>query len=208
LPSTPRGPAYRIRTARLLLRCWDPSDAPLLKEAIDESIEHLMAWMPWAHNEPEEVGKKVERLRRYRAMFDRSEDFYYGIFDPPQTAVWGAIGLHTRLGEGTLEIGYWIRTSQLRQGLATEAAAALVRVAFEIHGVQRVEIHCDPRNVASAAIPRRLGFVHEATLPRRRVFGDELRDEMVWAFHAPQYSGSAEHGISLEAYDAMGRRIL
>ena len=32
-------PAYRVETQRLVLRCWEPEDAPLLKRAIDESID-------------------------------------------------------------------------------------------------------------------------------------------------------------------------
>lgn len=39
-------PAYRIVTPRLVIRCWNPPDAPLLKAAIDASLDHLRAWMP------------------------------------------------------------------------------------------------------------------------------------------------------------------
>lgn len=49
----PRGPAYRIHTQRLVVRCWEPRDAPLLKAVLDESLDHLRPWMPWAQNEPE-----------------------------------------------------------------------------------------------------------------------------------------------------------
>jgi hypothetical protein len=41
-----QGPAYRIHTHRLVLRCWQPTDAPLLKAAIDVNLEHLRPWMP------------------------------------------------------------------------------------------------------------------------------------------------------------------
>jgi hypothetical protein len=41
-----RDAPYRIVTERLILRCYDPTDAPLLKPAIDGSLEHLRAWMP------------------------------------------------------------------------------------------------------------------------------------------------------------------
>jgi hypothetical protein len=34
-------PAYRIQTRRLVVRCYNPSDAPLLAESVTESIEHL-----------------------------------------------------------------------------------------------------------------------------------------------------------------------
>ena len=36
-----KGPAYRVVTDRLVVRCWDPLDASKLKAAIDMSIEHL-----------------------------------------------------------------------------------------------------------------------------------------------------------------------
>jgi hypothetical protein len=36
-----RDATYRIVTERLLLRCYDPTDAPILKAAIDGSLEHL-----------------------------------------------------------------------------------------------------------------------------------------------------------------------
>ena len=38
------------------------------------------------------------------------------------------------------------------------SAAALTDVAFTLPGIDRVEIHCDEANTASAAIPRRLGY--------------------------------------------------
>jgi RimJ/RimL family protein N-acetyltransferase len=38
------------------------------------------------------------------------------------------------------------------------AAAQLTRPAFEIAGVERVEIHCDVANTRSAEIARRLGY--------------------------------------------------
>ncbi|MES2731624.1 MAG: hypothetical protein V4714_07745 [Bacteroidota bacterium] len=44
---------YRIETDRLVIRCYEPSDAEKLKNAITESLDHLRPWMPWAQNEPE-----------------------------------------------------------------------------------------------------------------------------------------------------------
>jgi RimJ/RimL family protein N-acetyltransferase len=93
--------------------------------------------------------------------------------------------------------------------LATEAAAALVQVAFEIDGVDRVEIHCGPDNVRSQAIPRKLGFTHEATLRRRfRIGDDQLRDTMIWSLFANSYAHSPASQAEIAAFDALGRRIV
>ena len=36
----------RIETPRLVLRSWNPSEAGLLKEAVDASVDHLRPLMP------------------------------------------------------------------------------------------------------------------------------------------------------------------
>lgn len=208
MPKFP-GPAYQVFTRRLALRCWNPLDAPLLKEAVDASREHLKPWMPWAEGDPEELQVVVDRIRSWRAKFDLGEDFVYAIFDRDQTCVLGGTGLHTRLGPTTREIGYWIHVDHVKRGLASEAAAALTRVAFEIDGMQAVEIHCDVDNVASAAVPKKLGFTHAATLPVEP--GDNPTGagyEMRWRLEAGDYPNSPSARVDIEAFDAMGRRIL
>lgn len=203
------GPAYRIHTPRLVIRCWQPDDAPLLKSAVDASLDHLLPWMPWATDEPEPVEDKVAHLRTFRGRFDLDQDYVYGILNRDETEVLGGTGLHTRLGAGALEIGYWIHVAYINRGLATESSAALTQVAFEIHRVERVEIHCDPENVRSAAVPRKLRFVHEATLRRRaRTSAGAARDTMIWTLLRDEYPGSAAAQAEIEAFDVIGNRLL
>jgi RimJ/RimL family protein N-acetyltransferase len=203
------GPAYRIHTPRLVLRCWQPSDAPLLAEATTASLDHLRPWMPWAHAEPEELEAKVQRLRGFRARFDTDQDYIYGIFTPDESEVVGGTGMHPRVGEAALEIGYWINARYAGQGYATESSAALTRVGFEVNGLERMEIRCDPRNVRSAAVPRKLGYTHEATL-RARVRGVDgtMGDSMVWSLLRDEYPASPAAAAPIEAFDAAGRRLI
>jgi RimJ/RimL family protein N-acetyltransferase len=204
-----RGPAYRIHTDRLVLRCWDPADAPLLIAAIEASLDHLRPWMPWAQDKPESLEAEVALLRQFRGHFDLDRDFVYGIFNLDESEVLGGTGLHTRAGKGALEIGYWIHVAYIQRGLATETAAALTKVAFELHQVDRVEIHCDPANVRSAAVPKKLGFVQEAILRHRaRTAEGQPRDTMIWTLLAGEYPASAAAGAPIQAYDAIGQRLL
>lgn len=207
--STPlTGPAYRIVTPRTVIRCWHPADAGLLKAAIDASLDHLRPWMPWASHEPTDLAAKIALLRTFRGKFDLGQDFVYGIFDRDERLVLGGTGLHTRLGKGAREIGYWIRAGHINRGLATEVAAALTRVAFEVDRVQRVEIHCAPDNVRSAAVPAKLGYLHEATLRQRADRGGEtLGDAMIWSLFADQYPASPTATAEMIAFDAAGQQI-
>lgn len=204
------GPAYRILTDRLEIRCWEPADAAALKRAIDDSLEHLRPWMPWAAHEPEPLQDKVERLRGFRALFDRDEDYVYGIFERGSGQVIGGTGLHLRGGPRGREIGYWLRADRQGRGLMTEAVAALTKVAFEVDDVRWVEIRCQPDNDRSAAIPRRLGFMHEATLAGRADGAEDgqPRDVLVFTMMGEGYAGSACEFAAAEAYGAGGERLL
>lgn len=199
---------YRIETERLVVRCYEPADASLLKDAIDSSLEHLRPWMPWAESEPQTLEEKIELIKFFRASFDTGENFTYGIFGADEAELLGGTGLHPRIGPGGLEIGYWVRASATRQGIVTESTAALVRAGFEVCGADRIEIRIEPRNSASHGVPRKLGFVEEATL-RRRLPGREggpLRDVTIFTMFHEDIDPSLARGI--RAFDASGEQLI
>ena len=194
-------------TERLVLRCWEPRDAAALKEAVDASLEHLLPWMPWAADEPQTLEEKAELLRSFRGRFDLDQDYVMALFERDESRVVGGSGLHKRHGEVAFEIGYWIRASRAGKGLATEASAALTRVAFELCDIDRIEIRVDPANERSRRVPVKLGYREEATL-RRRLGYPEPRDSVIYSLFADTYPGSPSSSLDLEAYDVVGRRVL
>lgn len=201
-------PAYRIETERLVVRCYQPSDARLLAESVTESIEHLKPWMPWAHSEPTSFEQKLKGVVNFRGKFDLGENYIYGIFNREETKLLGGTGLHPRLGDNELEIGYWIHKDFVNKGLVTESTAALVKVAFEIVHVHRIEIHCDPRNLASASVPRKLGFTHEGTLRAKTPFLDHWSDSMVWGLLETEYPNSPSVSAKIKVFDAHSDPLL
>ena len=202
-------PPYRIQTERLVIRCYNPSDAPLLQRSVAESRAHLLPWMPWAENDPAEtLETKTDRLRRFRANFDNDKDYVYGIFDPTEKQLMGGSGLHTRLSGNALEIGYWIHTDHINKGYATELSAALTRVAFEICLVDRMEIHCSADNARSAAIPRKLGYIHEGNRRRLGWTAGHPVDSMIWTMFRDEYENSPCRNTVLQAFNATGEQIL
>ncbi len=201
-------PPFRIETDRLVIRAWRVEDAPLLAEALHESREHLLPWLPWAADEPLPVAHKEELLKTFRRNFLADEDYIYGVLDREETRVLGGTGLHPRVGPRAFEIGYWVRVGETGRGLATETAAALTRAAFERCGVDRIEIRVEPENLASLVIPKRLGFEEEALL-KRRVIGLEgpLRDVVVFSLFADTFPGSPAKDAMIRCFDRKGRPI-
>jgi hypothetical protein len=93
-----------------------------------------------------------------------------------------------------LEVGYWIAAAHGGRGYATEASVVLTDLAFSMDGIERVEIRCDPRNAVSAAVPRKLGFVHTTTLKANTVTPTgEPRDTMVWEMSRSSWFARKEY---------------
>lgn len=200
-----RGAAYRIETGRLVLRCWTPADARLVDDAMRDGLHELARWVPRFAREPLPPAERLLMLRQWRGRFDLGLDYSYGVFDAGETIVYGGVGLHPRVGPGSIELGYWIRAGAVRQGIASAAAGALTMVALAAGGIERVEIHCNPHNLASAAVARKLGFRHDGTIRGRLIEADGNRhDAMIWTMLAGELPGSPLSAIELTAYDALG----
>ena len=199
---------YRIETERLVIRCYEPRDAPLMKDAIDSSLEHLRPWMPWARLEPQTLDEKLELVKHFRSTFDLNENFAYGIFSADESEQLGGTGLHPRIGPRGLEIGYFVRASATRQGIITESTAALTRAGFEVCGADRIEIRIDPRNQASFGVPRKLGFEEEVTLRRRLPAAEDesLRDLTIFTMFREDFDPAI--APDLRAFDALGRQLI
>jgi RimJ/RimL family protein N-acetyltransferase len=204
-------PPYRIETDRLVIRCYEPRDAPLLKEAIDLSVEHLRPWMPWIRFEPQTIAEKVDLLRSFRGQFDLGQNFAYGIFNREETKQLGGSGLHPRGGDGALEIGYWVAADAIGQGIATEQTAVLTRAGFEVCGLERIDIQVEPDNERSLAIPPKLGFTQEGVLRRRLEPGEDggpRRDSVLFTMVQEELAGSPCARYDYVAYDVVGNRLV
>lgn len=196
---------YRIETPRLVIRNYHPADAPLLKQAVDESLAHLKPWMPWAQNGPEPLAVKQQQLRFFRAQFDLDNDYVFGIFNIDETLLLGGSGLHKRGAAQRLEIGYWIHAQAVGKGYVTETVRALVYAAFYCHGVKGLDICCDPRNQASYSVAQRCGFTHKATVSGKALTPEgKPRDTMIWQLEKP---ASLVAPFALRLYDAAQQRL-
>jgi RimJ/RimL family protein N-acetyltransferase len=192
-----------------VIRCYEPEDAPLLKAAVDSSIEHLLPWMPWARFEPQSVEEKVELCRMFRGQFDLDQNYVYGIFSADETEQLGGSGFHKRSHEGALEIGYWVAESAIGRGIATEVTAVQTRAGFELAGLDRIDIQVEPTNERSLAIPRKLGFTEEGRL-RRRLEAHESeprRDSVTFSMLREELEGSLCMQYEYAAYDVRGDEL-
>lgn len=180
MSETPWRIPRRIETARLTLRRYEMSDAEEMSRVIIASRHYLAPWMPWARDEPITEDERSELVATFMREYDDGVDFVMGIFLSDSGMYLGGTGLHTRLGEGILEIGYWIAANEQRNGYVTEAALALTQVAIVFAGAERVEIHHVPTNLHSRAVPERLLYTYEGRHETLMAGVEELEATDIW----------------------------
>lgn len=161
-------PPERLDAGDLLLDRWRAGDEADLYASVDASRAHLERFMPWS------IGYELIGTQSYLeaaaegwaagTSFDYRLSLDDSAADPGADRVLGNAGLMARNGPGVLEIGYWVRADAVRRGIAARAAAALTAAGLRLGGVERIEIHHDPANEASAGIPRRLGYTRADAL--------------------------------------------
>ena len=162
----------------MALRRWRPEDAPILHQAVKESVEHLRPWMGWVAQEPLALDQRRAMLRRWEQTWLGGGDANYGIFVGDDVA--GACGLHYRRGPKAIEIGYWVHPAFLRRGAATGAAWLLTDAAFAVPGIEHVEIHHDKANERSRGVPHRLGYRLTGEAPDPRDAPAEIGIDCTW----------------------------
>jgi [ribosomal protein S5]-alanine N-acetyltransferase len=165
----------RLETARLVLRPTAMSDAPALFAIhADPVVMRWWATPPWASIEMAE--KRI--ADDLEAQHGNGDYLRLGITRREDEAA--LIGQCTLFGwqreSRRAEVGYSLAAAAWGRGLATEALRALIGHGFDTIGLNRIEADIDPRNIASARVVERLGFVKEGFARQRWIVGGEVCD--------------------------------
>jgi len=195
----PRPLPTPYETPRIVIRWWRPDDAAAMLAAIEVDRTALLPWLPWVRADNHTVAECVYNIERFRRTREQKEstpvDFAVGLFDHDSGEPIGGSGFH-RIDIEThqAEIGYWVRGDRHRQGLGTEATAAMLTWGFAPiaeggWGFRRIEIHCAGSNLGSRRIPEKLGMRLEMTLVRDRwVDGIGYDDTLGFALLATEWN--------------------
>ncbi len=82
-------------------------------------------------------------------------------------------------------LGYWVRTSQTQQGIATIATRLLARFGLKELKLNRIEIIAATDNDASQRVAEKAGAIHEGVLRNRLVVHENVYDMVIFSFIPP-----------------------
>lgn len=181
----PAAPESMELDGGLFLRPLTLGDAPIVFDAVQGERSDLRTWLPWV-DQTETVADTIRFIEEAAQRRLEGSALVYALWLDLEFA--GVVDLHAIDHEnGCAQIGYWLRCAARGQGLATQASMALLGIAFEILGLERVEIRCAVANEPSQAIPQRLGFVLEGTLRHAQKLVDGHSDLRVYGLLAQEY---------------------
>jgi RimJ/RimL family protein N-acetyltransferase len=89
-------------------------------------------------------------------------------------------------------MGYCLNDTAWGLGYATEAARAVLEWAFDALPLNRVQAETDTRNVASARVLEKLGFVREGTLREDCIVNGDVSDSWVYGLLKREWTPSAK----------------
>jgi RimJ/RimL family protein N-acetyltransferase len=182
-------PEYPIRTGRLALRPWRMDDLDRYHQLRgDPEIARYLYDEPMDRVEAtDRLGGLVSEIAAPGAWMDLAVEVVSGGEGRTGTVA-GNVGLcWTSDVHGQAEIGYALLSDCRGHGFATEAARAVVDLAFTGLDVHRVSGRIDARNGASAGVLERLGMRREAHLVENEFVKGEWVDEAVYAVLADEW---------------------
>ncbi|MFJ3295806.1 GNAT family N-acetyltransferase [Streptomyces bacillaris] len=170
VPSMSAGPDF-------VLRPWEMSDLPLVREASQDPYIPLITTIPARYSDA--AAEAFVRRQWERAA--TGAGYPFAIVRSRDRRPVGSIGLWLReLPEGRASIGYWMVASGRGQGVTRAALRTVTSWALRDLGIPRLQLFTEPWNTASARIAVDVGYRREGLLRGWQRVGDERRDMAVY----------------------------
>jgi RimJ/RimL family protein N-acetyltransferase len=152
-----------------------------LHEAAMESVAEVRPFMPWCHHD-----LTLDEIRGWIdtqvAAFRARRAFEFVIVSARQ-AFLGGCGLNQIDDVNQrANLGYWVRSSATRRGVATAAIQHLVRWGFRNTNLVRLEVVVAHDNAGSLRAAEKAGAVREGVLRQRLLLHGTSHDAVVFSF--------------------------
>ena len=163
----------KIETRRLLLRPFELSDGPRVKElAGDKAVADTTLNIP----HPYENGMAEQWILTHQPKFETGELINCAIVLKSTQKLIGAIGLIIDKRFNRAELGYWVAKEYWNQGYYTEAAEAMLEYGFHKLDLHKITATHFTRNPASRKVMQKTGMKKEGILREHVIKWNKYED--------------------------------
>lgn len=171
-----------METERLLLRRFTLEDAPRVAE-ICNTEEVYRGTLALPH--PYTVESAVWWIEQQDGYFATDHYYDYAITDKRTGELYGCMGMGPDMASKMGELGYWIDPAHWNKGIATEAAQAMIRYAFDELNFHKVNATYFTYNPASGRVMEKAGMEKEG-LRRKHIWKiDRFEDVAIYGIVNP-----------------------
>jgi RimJ/RimL family protein N-acetyltransferase len=158
------------------LRPFEFGEEKALYTAVQESLCDLEPWMSWA-NKSYTSETAINFIAITRAYWANESLYAFAIIDAQTGDLIGGCSLsHIHPVYHFCNLGYWVRTSRHREGIAGRAAKLAARFAFEKAKLIRAEIVIAVGNEKSKRVAEKIGAHYEGIMLNRMTVGTKIYD--------------------------------
>jgi RimJ/RimL family protein N-acetyltransferase len=177
-----------LATERLVLRRFRPDDAAAFAAYRSHpDVARYQSWTP-----PVPLAAATELVQTFAAGDPQEPGwFQYAIDLTADHRLIGDVGVYLHDNAMQAELGFTVAPDEQGHGFATEAVGRIVDHLVGERGLRRLAAECDARNVASAALLRRLGFTLEGRRRAHTWIKGEWTDDLVFGLLADEWPASA-----------------
>ena len=173
-----------LTDGHILIRPLRLDDVDALYEAARESINEVAPWLPWCHPDY----SRDETLAFIQSLAEAEsapQEYGFAIVDAQTGAFLGGVGLNQiNPMHRMCNLGYWVRTSRTKSGVAAAATRLMARFGFRELGLQRIEIIAAIGNQASQRAAEKAGAKREGVLRKRLFIHGQAHDAVLYSLVA------------------------
>jgi RimJ/RimL family protein N-acetyltransferase len=163
-----------------MIRRYKLEDDQALFEAATESINEIYPFLPWCHPDYS-IEDSRGWLRTIVSNWNDKQSYAFAITDSTTGRILGGCGLNSLDENPVANLGYWIRSSEVNKGIASESTRGLLKFGFEHLGLSRIEIMMSTRNPASQKVAIGANAKLEGTLRNRLQLHGENHDALLYS---------------------------
>jgi ribosomal-protein-serine acetyltransferase len=165
----------------VILRPYRLSDADYLYEAVRESLDEASPWLSFAHKDYT-VKESRDWLKKRPGEWKKGASYDFAILDVRDGGYLGGCGLNAIDTENLrANLGYWVRTSCTKRGVATTATLLLAEWGFKELALNRIEILVATGNTRSQRVAEKVGAQREGILRKRIVVRNKIHDAIMYS---------------------------